>query len=193
MTIAKNTTVTIDYILTDDKGNLMEDTKESGPVAYLHGAGFMIPALEAALEGKAEGDEMTVALTPEEAYGERDENLVLQFPRKDFENADTIELGEQVQVHSGEEGGVMSVVAMDDEMVTLDGNHPFAGTGIKFELNIRSIRETTQEDIDAVNHNHHHDCGCDHGDDHECCGGHGHGGEEGCGNGEKKGGCCGGH
>ncbi len=194
MLIGKNTTVSIDYSLNDEKGNLLEDTKESGPVAYLHGAGFMIPALEEALEGKKEGVELTVNLTAEEAYGPREESLVLKLPRNDFEDADTIEVGEQVQIHDGDEGGVMTVVEVDDELVTLDGNHPFAGLGLSFAIAVRGVRETTQDDIDAVNHHHHHhDCGC--GDDCGCeeggcgdqgCGEEGHGHNHG-------GGCCGGH
>lgn len=193
MLIGKNTTVSIDYSLSDEKGNLLEDTRESGPVAYLHGAGFMIPALEEALEGKKEGDELTVNLTADEAYGPREDSLVLQLPRGDFEDADTIEVGEQVQLHDGEEGGVMTVVEVDDELVTLDGNHPFAGLGLSFSISVRGVRETTQEDIDAVNHHHHHHgCGC--GDDCGCE--EGGCGDEGCGDdghGHGHGGCCGGH
>lgn len=197
MTIGKNTTVTIDYTLRDDQGNLLEDTKESGAVAYLHGAGFMLPTLEEALNGKEEGAEITVSLSAEDAYGDRDEGLVLQVPRKDFENADSIEIGEQVQVHDGEEGGIMNVVALDDELVTLDGNHPFAGKGIVFAISVRGVRETTQEDIDAVTHHHDHDCGCGGHDGDGCCGGHDEEcGDDDCGcegNHGKGGGCCGGH
>ena len=194
MTIGKNTTVTIDYTLKDDQGNLLEDTKESGAVAYLHGAGFMIPTLEEALDGKEEGAELSVALSAEDAYGPRDEKLVLQVPRADFENPETVAIGEQVQIHDGEEGGIMRVADLDDDMVTLDGNHPFAGKGIVFAISVRGVRETSQEDIDAVthHHDHDHDCGCGSHDEGGCCGGHA-GGD--CGDEEKKGqgGCCGGH
>ena len=161
MTIGKNTTVTIDYSLYDDGGNFLEDTKESGAVVYLHGTGFLLPPLEEALSGKSEGDEVTVPLTVGEAYGDRDESLVFQVPREDFENPEFIQIGEQVRVHHGTGGGIMRVTAVEDERITLDGNHPLAGKGLVFSFTIRGVRRTSQEDIDATKYQH------------EYCGGHG--------------------
>jgi len=192
MQIGKNTTVTIDYTLRDSRGHLLEDTGDSGPVSYLHGRGLMIPKLEETLEGRKAGEDLKVTLTPEDAYGERDERLVLKIARTEFDDPDTIELGEDIQIHDGSSGGIMTVVDMDDELITLDGNHPFAGRTVVFEVSIREVRETTEEDLDALEH-HHHDCDCGHDHGSGCCGGHGDdhdcGDDCGCDEGHGKGGC----
>ena len=191
MKIGKNTTVSINYTLKDSLGHLLEDTEESGPVSYLHGRGLMIPRLEESLEGSEAGSTLTVSLSPDEAYGERDDQLVMKIPRTEFDDPDTIELGEDIQVHDGSEGGIMTVVDIDKEHITLDGNHPFAGKSVVFNVSVLDVRETTKEDLDAVEH--HHECGCGH--DH----GHGKGQDCDCEDDDESGccgggsGCCGGH
>jgi len=200
MNIGDKTTVVIGYTLKDTEGQLFESTEEVGGVTYLHGQGLMIPKLEEVLEGKAEGESLTVNLSAEEAYGARDEKLVVKIPRTEFEDPDTLAIGEDIQVHDGQTGGIMSVVGISDDIITLDGNHPYSGRDVVFDISVQSIRETTQEDIDALHEHHHHDhegCGCGHdhseGNGGGCCGDSGEskkaeGGKDCCGSG---GGCCG--
>ncbi len=194
MKIDKNTTVIINYTLKDSDGVELESTKEAGAVTYLHGRGLMIPRLEEALTGRESGESLSVALEAADAYGERDDRMVVEIPRTEFDEPETLEIGEDIQVNDGKTGGIMTIVSMDDDKVTLDGNHPYSGKSVVFDINIIEIRETTQEDLDALSH--HHDCGCDH--DHSegsCCGGDHEGKEDGCcsaGKGKgKQGSCCG--
>ncbi|MBI9101928.1 MAG: peptidylprolyl isomerase [Spirochaetales bacterium] len=198
MNIGDKTTVVIGYTLKDTEGNVLESTEEVGGVTYLHGQGLMIPKLEEALEGKAEGEALEVHLTAEEAYGARDENMVVKIPKTEFEDVDTLAIGEDIQVHDGQTGGIMTVVEIGDELVTLDGNHPYSGRDVVFDILIQTIRETSQEDIDALQAHHHDHEGCGCGHDHSesaggCCGdsegsGKAEGGKDCCGSG---GGCCG--
>ena len=67
--ISDKSVVTVHYKLTDDQGNVLDSSEGSKPMAYLHGAGNIIPGLEKALEGKAEGDSLQVRVEPGEAYG----------------------------------------------------------------------------------------------------------------------------
>ena len=82
MGIEKNKVVRFNYILRDEQGNAVESSENSGPMAYLHGAGNIVPGLESALEGKAEGDKVEVKVPPEQAYGQRNDALVQRVPLK---------------------------------------------------------------------------------------------------------------
>src|SRR4051794_25041539 len=75
MRIAKNTVVTVNYILSDAQGNLIEESSE--PMVYLHG-GYenTLPKIEEALEGKDVGYETMIQVEPEDAFGEYDSSLV---------------------------------------------------------------------------------------------------------------------
>ena len=193
MNIEKNTTVMIKYTLKDSDGVVLESTEGVGGVSYLHGRGLMIPELEKALEGKGPGESFAVSLKAADAYGERDDELVIEVPRGDFQDPETIEIGENIQIRDGstgdpESGGVMTVVGISDDHITLDGNHPYSGKDVVFNISVLEIRETTQEDLDALFH-HHHDC--DHKHSGGCCGGEGGHREDGCCGGKGSGGCCG--
>ncbi len=156
MLIAANKAVSIDYTLTNDAG-------EAGgaPLVYLQGAGNIIPGLEKALEGKAVGDELTVAVEPEDAYGEYAAELVSTLSRSMFEGVDELEVG--MQFHASAPDGQMQIVTirdLDGDDVTVDGNHPLAGQRLNFQVKIINIRDASQEEI-AHGHvhgegGHHH-------------------------------------
>src|SRR5438552_4717288 len=97
MTIAKDKVVSIDYTLTGEGGKVLDTSQGRGPLAYLHGAGNIIPGLENALEGKSQGDQLNISIAAEQAYGLHDANLVQVVPRKAFQGAPTISPGMQFQ------------------------------------------------------------------------------------------------
>ncbi len=131
------------------------------PLVYLQGAGNIIPGLEKALEGKAVGDELTVAVEPEDAYGEYAAELVSTLSRSMFEGVDELEVG--MQFHASAPDGQMQIVTirdLDGDDVTVDGNHPLAGQRLNFQVKIVAIRDASQEEI-AHGHvhgegGHHH-------------------------------------
>src|SRR6478736_2287205 len=93
MLIAANKAVSIDYTLTNDAGEVIDSSAGGAPLVYLQGAGNIIPGLEKALEGKTVGDELTVAVEPEDAYGEYAAELVSTLSRSMFEGVDELEVG----------------------------------------------------------------------------------------------------
>ena len=109
MQISENAVVSIHYTLTNNAGQTIDSSVERGePLAYLHGAGNIIPGLEKALLGKQAGDKLDVTVTPEEGYGERHEQLIQQVPKTAFEgNEDNLQPGMQfpAQTEAGAEGG----------------------------------------------------------------------------------------
>ena len=148
MQITKNKVATFDFMVTDEKGQVLDSSTDAGAFPYIHGTGYLVPGLEAAMEGKKTGDRFQVTVTPEQAYGERDERLVMDVPREKFQGMDDIELGIQIQVGTPEGTSIMQVVNITDESVTLDGNHPLAGMNLNFDVSIVDVRDATPEELE---------------------------------------------
>lgn len=145
MNIAKDMAVTLAYSVSNAQGQLVDDGKE--PLAYLHGGyGNLFPKLEAALEGKAIGDQGTVALSASEAFGERNEALVQTMPKADFPPG--VKVGGQIQ-RMGPDGQpqYFFVTKIKGPTVLLDGNHPLAGQNLRFKFKVLAIRPATAEEI----------------------------------------------
>jgi FKBP-type peptidyl-prolyl cis-trans isomerase SlyD len=153
MKIAKNKVVTIDYTLKDDQNSVIDTSEGQEPLSYIHGAGNLIPGLEKALSGKEPGDALQVSVAPDEAYGTRDEALVQAIPRTRFERADEIEVGMQFQTGSDSGSQVVTVVGVDGDNISIDGNHPLAGMTLNFDVKIVDVRDATP---DEITHGHVH-------------------------------------
>ncbi len=152
MEISKHKVVTMDYTLTDEKGNTIDTSQGREPLAYIHGVGGIIPGLEAALEGRNPGEQLQVKIAPEDGYGDRDESLLQVVPRDRFD-AEDVNVGMQFHAQ-GEQGvSVVTVVAVDDENVTVDANHPLAGVTLNFDVEVKEVREATEEEL---SHGHVH-------------------------------------
>ncbi|MFP4560831.1 MAG: peptidylprolyl isomerase [Thiohalorhabdus sp.] len=160
MQAAKNRVVSIDYTLKDADDQVIDTSEGREPLAYIHGTGQIIPGLESALEGKGPGEDVSVTITPEEGYGERDDSMVMQIPREQFEGADQIEPGMQFQAETDEGVRILTVLEAGDQEVTVDGNHPLAGVTLNFDVNVVDVRDASQEELD---HGHVHGPG---GHDH---------------------------
>ena len=158
MKIEKNTAVTIRFKVSELNGKLLEDGKK--PVAYLHGGyGNVLPKIEEALEGQSAGYQVTLDLQPQDAFGVRDENLVQTISRSQFPPG--VKVGGQLQGRD-EEGHVRTFVVkkIKGQEVFLDGNHPLAGTALRFVVTVVSVRAASEEEIA---HGHvHGDGGHDH-------------------------------
>ena len=153
MQISRNTVVTLDYTLTDNDGEVIDSSKGSEPLAYIHGLGHIIPGLENALAGKNIGDSFKVQIAPTDGYGERDEELVQSVARQMFEGVDELEIGMQFRARRGEDVQVFTVAEIEEDTVTIDGNHPLAGVMLNFDVTVVGVREATAEEL---SHGHAH-------------------------------------
>ncbi len=159
MQAEKNKVVTIDYTLTDTDGNLIDESKD-GQFAYLHGADNIIPGLEKGLEGKQAGDSVQVTIDPGEAYGEVDPAKIQKAPRDMFPPDVEIRPGMQFHAQTPDGQDVMvTVKAVEEDFVVIDGNHPLAGVTLNFEVTVRDVRDATAEEIE---HRHVHGPGGHH-------------------------------
>ena len=154
MQIEKHKVVSIDYELTNDQGELISSSDRSNPMSYLHGVGGIIPGLERALEGKASGDQVKVSIEPSEGYGERRDELQQVVHRERFGDVKDLQVGMQFQVPTNTgQPLVMTIVDIDGDDVTVDGNHALAGVVLNFDVKVRDVRDATPEEI---SHGHAH-------------------------------------
>jgi FKBP-type peptidyl-prolyl cis-trans isomerase SlyD len=162
MNIASNTVVTLSYQLFSAGGELIEESAQ--PITYLHGGHHGIfPKIEEALTEKRAGDQCSVLLEPEEAFGEYDSELVRVEPQDRFPAE--VKVGMQFEGYAGQdekqdEGLVFTVTDIAEGKVVVDGNHPLAGQRLRFDCSVIDVRAATSEEL-AHGHvhgpdGHHH-------------------------------------
>jgi len=144
--ITRNKVVTFTYQILDEQGTIMEHSDM--PMDYIHGvSGTMYPKVEQAMEGKIAGDIVEIVLPPKDGFGEHDPNLAFtdnienvpeEFrwvgAKPTFEN----ETGEMME---------LEVTKIEDDQLTVDANHPFAGKTVTFRMKVVGVREATAADL----------------------------------------------
>jgi len=145
--INRHKVVTLQYSLTNVDGVVVREAT-GAPIRYLHGAGLLFPKLESELESHTVGDIVTARLLPDDAFGKRNVDLVHQMPLDELPPEETVETGGRI-VGTDEEGNEITFAVTDiqDGIVSPDGNHPFAGQTLIFEVEIQDIREASAEEI----------------------------------------------
>ncbi len=143
MQVTQNTAVTLNYRITSLQGQPLD----AGTLAYLHGGyGNLFPKVEAALEGQSVGFTTTIELSPEEAFGLRDERLVRTIPKAEFPPG--VKVGGQLEgLSDAGERQLFHVVKIKGPVVHLDGNHPLAGQALRFACKVTAVRPATPEEI----------------------------------------------
>lgn len=159
MQIAERCVASFHYTLTDDAGTVIDSSEGREPLAYLHGAGNIVPGLEKAMAGRAAGEQFKVTVAPEEGYGLHNEQLIQSVPRDAFQGVEKIEPGMRFQAQT--QNGPINVEVKDvaGETVTIDGNHPLAGKALHFDVTIAEVREASEEEL---SHGHVHGAGGAH-------------------------------
>lgn len=156
--IAKNTVVSLNFVLSEADGSVVEQSSE--PIGYLHGGySGMFAAVEDRLEGMEAGAEVTVRLAPDDAFGEYDEELKRAEPRSAFPR--NVEVGMRFE-GTGEKSGetrIYTITAIDGDQVEVDGNHPYAGKTLDFSCTVLAVRPATAEEL---SHGHVHGPGGHH-------------------------------
>lgn len=158
MQIAKNTVVSIHYTLRDDQGNVLDSSEGKDPLLYIQGIGNLIPGMEEGLEGKLKGDKLDIKVAPEKGYGTRNDSLIQKVPRTAFGDQE-VRPGMQFQAQTSNGAQVVTVTEVGLENVTVDGNHPLAGVGLNFAVEVMDVRQATE---DELSHGHVHGPGGHH-------------------------------
>jgi len=160
MSITKNKVVSFHYRLNEPGEDVFEDSRPSNPVSYLHGHGGMLKGVEDALEGKSEGDNVKITLTPDEAYGPIRENAVQRVSIKHIIKQGKGKVkyvpGMAVQVNTANGPQDVIVVKAGLKNLDVDTNHPLAGKTLMFDIDVTEVRDATEEELA---HGHAHGVG----------------------------------
>ena len=148
-TIQDNKFVELNYKVLDEKTGQVLSTVEF-PLSYVHGADQVLAAqVTAELEGRAEGDVIEIPIDGNQIYGPRDENLVFT-DRIENVPEEYREVGTKILMES-EKGDSKEfiVTRVDDETLTVDGNNPLCGRDLIFKLEILTVRDASDAEIEA--------------------------------------------
>lgn len=177
LVIAPDTVVTLSYVLFDEQGEAVDRATDAEPLTYVHGYAQIVPGLEKRLEGLKAGDAQSFSLDADEAFGERDDDGILEVDKSDFPDAGEVVEGDEFMAQGPDgEPIAMRVVEVRDDAFVVDTNHPLAGQKVRFDVQVSSVRAATDEEIaeaeaDLEERADDADDGCcghDHdGDDHD--------------------------
>jgi FKBP-type peptidyl-prolyl cis-trans isomerase SlyD len=158
MQITSEKVVAIHYTLKDSQGNVLDSSEGKQPLHYLHGFGNLIPGMEEGLESRIAGDKFEVVIHPEKGYGVRNEDYVQQVPLEAF-GGQIPQVGMQFQAGNDEGRYIVTITAIEGDLVTVDANHPLAGVELHFAVEVMEVREAT---ADEISHGHVHGPGGAH-------------------------------
>ena len=156
--IKKDKVVTLNYRLKDENldGTLIEETYGKNPLVFLYGAGGMLPKFEENISGLKQGDKFSFTIKASEAYGETNEQAIIEVSKEAFNNDKSlIQLGKSLPMQD-KDGNKFDgiIVEIKDESVMMDFNHPLAGVNLFFEGDVVDVRDATHQELD---HGHVHD------------------------------------
>ncbi|KAF0236542.1 MAG: FKBP-type peptidyl-prolyl cis-trans isomerase [Prolixibacteraceae bacterium] len=183
--IGKYAMVTLTYNLhvDDENGELVEQATEAQPLQFLYGAGAMLPKFESHLAGLREGEPFNIKLSKNDAYGEVNEDAVVELPKYvfivggNFDN-ELVKIGNTVPMMSSNGQRLNGLVLeVNDDVVTMDFNHPLAGEDLYFSGKVMAVREASDEEVSQILSGSHGGCGCGNGSGGGCGSGCG---DEGC-------------
>lgn len=140
MSASEGDTVRVHYTGTLPDGEEFDSSRDREPLEFTLGEGRVIPGFTDIVEGMEPGETAEETLAPERAYGERDEERMIEVEREQV--PDDIEVGEQLEVQQPDgRRARVSVAEIGDDTVTLDGNHPLAGRELTFEVELVEIED----------------------------------------------------
>jgi peptidylprolyl isomerase len=132
-------TVKVHYKGTLDNGEVFDSSEGRDPIEFEIGAGTVIPGFEAAVAMMQVNETASVTIPCAEAYGEINENMVGQIERTQLPEDIEPEVGMVLSMHSPDGEIPVRVVALDEQTLTLDANHPLAGENLNFELTLVEV------------------------------------------------------
>lgn len=159
MQIANDKVVSFHYTLTNAAGEELDSSVGGDALVYIHGQGNIIPGLEAALMGKVANDKFKATIAPKDAYGEIQADMLQVVDKSMFEGIEDLEVGMQFHADVSHGPGIVTIVAIDNDQITLDGNHALAGETLTFDVEVLDVRDAT---ADELAHGHVHGAGCHH-------------------------------
>lgn len=125
-------------------GETFDSSEGREPLEFTVGGGQVIPGFDAGVMGMQVGDKRTVEIDVKEAYGEKSEEMVIEFPKNQFPADMNPEVGMQLMMNNGQQQFPVTIVEVKEESVMLDANHPLAGQDLVFDIELVEIVPTSR-------------------------------------------------
>ncbi len=173
MKIGNEKFVTLSYILTVD-GEIADMATAENPLGFVFGVGMLLPAFEKHIDGFSAGDKFEFTLTPEDGYGVSDPRMIVELPQDTFKVDGSIEeglltMGNEIPMMTADGMRLLGrIIAIGDENITMDFNHPMAGKTLNFTGEVVGVREATDDDYPGGGGGC--DCGCGSDGCEDCSG-----------------------
>jgi len=153
LVIADDVVITLKYSVSV-ADQVVESSADDSPIQFIQGRGDVIPGLENALYGLSVGDQKEFNVAPEDGYGEVDPDAIAKIPKAEFPPEIPLQPGVELRLKD-EQGDELEaqIVAVEDEIVRLNFNHPLAGKELLFAVQVLDIRQATPEELE---HGHVH-------------------------------------
>lgn len=131
-----------DYAIRNEANEVIDSSEGGESMSFVEGDGTMISGLEKALAGRSIGDDFSVTLGPDEAYGWPQRQLIRTISRDMIQSdAKEIQPGMIFQIGSGHDSSVVKVVSVEEDGITVDSNHPLAGITFNFDIHVLEARQ----------------------------------------------------
>ena len=171
--IEDKTKVSIAYVLLEKGGRILEESPATHPFVYIHGYNNIIPGLETALAGRKLGEKFSVDIPANLGYGPYRKDLILKVPKAELQDVGELWLGmelemfmdndirefqlpetadefvEDLNLDSDESDGIYTVKEIYRDSVLVDGNHPFAGKDLTFEVEVVDIEAPSFSELES--------------------------------------------
>ncbi len=160
MKITDNKVVVLHYAVSDSEDTLIDSSYDHSPLAVIQGSNYLISGLEEALVDHQAGDKFEVEVSADNAYGQREDGFVQIVPKAMFGGIEDLAVGSQLRATTDDGEQTVIVIDVQDDEITVDGNHPLAGIDLKFDVEVLEVRDATEEELA---HGHvHSEGGCGH-------------------------------
>lgn len=175
MKVERNKVVSLIYELreSDSAGRIIEALDENRPLTFIFGTGHLLPVFESNISSLSNGDNFSFQLNSKDAYGERQEDMIIDVPKSVFQVDGKIDeniccVGNEVPLVDNEGHPLNGIISeISDDFVKMDFNHPMAGIDLFFTGKITGVRDATEEELNPSSCSCS-SCGCDH---ESSCGG----------------------
>jgi FKBP-type peptidyl-prolyl cis-trans isomerase SlyD len=161
MEIQEKRVAVITYMLKGDDGSVIQEATKENPFAFIHGIGQVLPAFDAALLGKVQGDGYSFSLEAEQGYGNYDESRIEELDPQIFADApaEYIVVGATLPMEFNGHTVFGTITEIRNDAVVMDFNHPLAGKNLHFSGIVLEVRDASAEEL---SHGHVHGEGGHH-------------------------------
>jgi len=142
--------VRLAYRILDSDGRVLEEFTPEQPYEYRQGEGQIVGPVERALAGKTAGFRAEISVTPRDGYGDYDPSLVGELPLSGFPNGIQIKVGIKFNTIGPDLRNItIRVIGVDEDVVSVDGNHPLAGLDLVFAIQVLEVLEGEPNESEA--------------------------------------------